>query len=243
MKNVTPHWSKQEALFLLKINPNQVTTNELNQNLFIKKCYHPANEKAAKDRIKSAAFLQLIMQSGFIACGVEQADCAITEAMNKTKLKGINMSYQKGKAEKLPYAKDSFNAVFCLDVLEHVKNAENFMQELLRVLQPGGVLFFDTANKTEMPTPIELKVIREKGNCALKIQKKHQWAVYVKPSVCPIKKPKSFSFLETSLPFISLADLYLKLKNNRIVNLLIKSITTSDIEREEKTFKGYAISA
>lgn len=46
-----------------------------------------------------------------------------------------------GIGEKLPFKSDSFDAVFSLAVLEHVKNPFECAQEIIRVLKPGGILY------------------------------------------------------------------------------------------------------
>lgn len=45
-----------------------------------------------------------------------------------------------GVAEELPFRDDSFDAVLCLNVLEHVKDPFRVARELMRVLKPGGEL-------------------------------------------------------------------------------------------------------
>lgn len=48
-------------------------------------------------------------------------------------------SFATGVGEALPFANDSFHAVLCYDVLEHVQDPEKTLAEVNRVLKPGGV--------------------------------------------------------------------------------------------------------
>lgn len=54
-----------------------------------------------------------------------------------------------GDAEKLPYKKDFFDAVFCLEMLEHVDDPEAVLSEIKRVLKKGGygVILVPSDNK------------------------------------------------------------------------------------------------
>lgn len=44
-------------------------------------------------------------------------------------------------AEKLPFGDESFDRVFCCSVLHHFSDLERAVQEISRVLRPGGILF------------------------------------------------------------------------------------------------------
>ena len=48
-------------------------------------------------------------------------------------------SFAAGVGEALPFANDSFDAVLCYDVLEHVQDPEETLVEICRVLKPGGL--------------------------------------------------------------------------------------------------------
>lgn len=47
---------------------------------------------------------------------------------------------RKGNIEDMPFKKESFDVVLCLDVLEHIKNDKKAVKEVYRVLRNGGNL-------------------------------------------------------------------------------------------------------
>lgn len=53
-------------------------------------------------------------------------------------LKKINLACSDGQA--LPFRDSKFDIVFCLEVLEHVKNPNQFIKEVFRVLRSNGIL-------------------------------------------------------------------------------------------------------
>lgn len=49
-------------------------------------------------------------------------------------------------AEGIPFGDETFDNVFCIEVLEHVHNPWNAISEIRRVLKPGGVLTISVPN-------------------------------------------------------------------------------------------------
>lgn len=76
-----------------------------------------------------------LSEAGYRAQGVDFAPDAITFGTGQ----GIS-GLQVVADEKLPYADASFDAITCMDVLEHLQDEQPALTEMRRVLKPGGVL-------------------------------------------------------------------------------------------------------
>ena len=82
--------------------------------------------------------------------GIDPSQGALDTAASHTEEQGLgqHIHYQQGYAESLPFADGSFSAIVCFDVLEHVHDLTATIEEIARVLAPGGVFVFDTINRT-----------------------------------------------------------------------------------------------
>jgi len=58
----------------------------------------------------------------------------------------LDEAHVVGSDHTLPFEDDTFDAVLCDWVLEHVSSPEKFLREVHRVLKKGGVFFFRTPN-------------------------------------------------------------------------------------------------
>jgi len=68
-----------------------------------------------------------------------------------------NISFKVGVAEKIPFKKNYFDEVYCIEVLEHVKDLEKSLKEIKRVLKNRGKLILSVPLK-------ESEVILKKFN-------------------------------------------------------------------------------
>ncbi len=94
--------------------------------------------------------------------GVDLSRGAIAVAKNHAAASGLSIRYLVGSADDLPLPDNSVDCIVCVDVLEHVRSVHdvhdvnnvhsvnNVLDEIRRVLRPGGVFLFDTINRTAL---------------------------------------------------------------------------------------------
>lgn len=59
---------------------------------------------------------------------------------------GIDIDIIDFNNDEFPFPDNSFDLVVSLAVIEHIKNTENFLSEINRILKKGGFVFFSTPN-------------------------------------------------------------------------------------------------
>jgi 2-polyprenyl-3-methyl-5-hydroxy-6-metoxy-1,4-benzoquinol methylase len=59
----------------------------------------------------------------------------------------LETSFIRGDALKLPFSSQSFDAIICAQVYEHVASEPALITEIERVIRPGGIVFFSGPNK------------------------------------------------------------------------------------------------
>jgi 2-polyprenyl-6-hydroxyphenyl methylase/3-demethylubiquinone-9 3-methyltransferase len=93
---------------------------------------------------------EALAEKGAVVTGIDPAAQAIDAARRHAEHSGHKIRYDVGVGEKLPYADRSFDAVVCVDVLEHVNDLARVLGEVARVLSPGGLFFYDTINRNPL---------------------------------------------------------------------------------------------
>ncbi len=77
--------------------------------------------------------------------GVDVAEDAIAYA--KKNWATLNAEFMVGSGTAIPFADKTFDAVAAFEVFEHIEKWGLFLQEIKRVLKPGGKLYMSTPNK------------------------------------------------------------------------------------------------
>lgn len=87
------------------------------------------------------SLLSVAINKGANVSGVDIDLDSIKRA--KRYLKGKKCQLIKVKDENLPFADNSFDAIFLFDVIEHVKDPKTTIKECYRVLKPKGLLYIE----------------------------------------------------------------------------------------------------
>ncbi|MEM9880798.1 MAG: bifunctional 2-polyprenyl-6-hydroxyphenol methylase/3-demethylubiquinol 3-O-methyltransferase UbiG, partial [Pseudomonadota bacterium] len=90
---------------------------------------------------------EALHECGAHVTGIDPAEKAIDAARARATNMGHDIRYDVGVGEHLPYADAAFDAVVCVDVLEHVSDLTQVIGEIARSLKPGGLFLFDTINR------------------------------------------------------------------------------------------------
>ena len=122
---------------------------------------------------------EALAKRGANVTGIDPAADAIAAARDHAKSEGLRIGYDTGMGEALPYDDASFDAVVCVDVLEHVTDLQKVLEEVARCLRPGGVFLFDTINRNPVARLATITVAED--ILRLLPRGTHDPAMFIKP--------------------------------------------------------------
>jgi 2-polyprenyl-6-hydroxyphenyl methylase/3-demethylubiquinone-9 3-methyltransferase len=136
---------------------------------------------------------------GYQMTGVEPAVASLDAARRHTQHLGLSerVSFVQGDAYDLSmFPEASFDGVVMADVLEHLYDLPAAVAQAWRVLRPGGVLVFDTINRTFASYVLAIALAQE----GLRIvpPHTHDWRMFVQPHELTILLQASGFLIDTS---------------------------------------------
>lgn len=72
-----------------------------------------------------------------------------------------SVTYEVADAYALPFHKESFDVITAMDFLEHVNEPEKIIEEISRVLKPGGIFIFHTFNRNQLSKLVVIKLVEK----------------------------------------------------------------------------------
>jgi 2-polyprenyl-6-hydroxyphenyl methylase/3-demethylubiquinone-9 3-methyltransferase len=116
---------------------------------------------------------------GYRVVGVDPSRPSLEEARRHAAKTGAPVEYREGSVYRLELETAGFDGVVISDVLEHLLDLPGAIAEMARVLKPGGVLAFDTVNRTWLSLfgaiLVAQKLLR------LIPDRTHDWRLFIQP--------------------------------------------------------------
>lgn len=94
----------------------------------------------------------LFARRGLTVSGVDISEKMLHHARQKAVEAGIKVDFRQADASRLPFPNESFGTVTCLLTIEFSNRPEDVVQEIYRVLRPGGHLILATLNRRSLWT-------------------------------------------------------------------------------------------
>ena len=120
-----------------------------------------------------------LAEQGYRVDGVDLSAGSL-EVARKRVPEGADAHFHVGDATALDAADGSYDAVLLFDMLEHVEDQRGVLAEAGRVVRPGGVVLFNTFNRTPLSWLVAVHgfrfVVREAPDHV------HVWRLFLPPS-------------------------------------------------------------
>lgn len=101
---------------------------------------------------------EVLARKGASVVGIDPSAPAVEAAREHARTQGLSIDYRLGAGESIPVDSGTVDCVVCVDVLEHVESVDRVLDEVRRVLKPGGMFLFDTINRTLLATFVIVKL-------------------------------------------------------------------------------------
>jgi len=117
---------------------------------------------------------------GFGVTGLDAAEANLEVARAHAETGGLQIGYRSATIETLAEAKEQFDAVLALEVVEHVADVDGFLAAVATVVRPGGILIASTINRT--PKSFLFAIVGAEYVLRWLPRGTHRWDRFVRPS-------------------------------------------------------------
>jgi len=174
-------WQPDSAFYQMRVFLNPVRVAYAKRTLIVEAGIDPQATRALDVGCGGGFLTEEIARMGFGTTGVDPAARSVEAAAAHARESGLDIRYGPGSGESLPFDDRSFGAVFCCDVLEHVRDLPKVLSEVSRVLKPEGVFCYDTFNRTWLSHLAAIRISQDWKPWAFMPPNLHVWRMFIKP--------------------------------------------------------------
>jgi 2-polyprenyl-6-hydroxyphenyl methylase/3-demethylubiquinone-9 3-methyltransferase len=174
-------WQSDSALYLIQSSVNPARVGYFKKKLFTELKADPQGKAALDVGCGGGILSEEIARMGFAVTGIDPSEHSLQIATSHAQAGNLRINYEQGTGEAIPYRDNSFNIVFCCDVLEHVRDVPKVIAEISRVLKPGGVFCYDTLNRTFKSKLVAINISQVWKRWAFAPPNIHVWEMFIKP--------------------------------------------------------------
>jgi 2-polyprenyl-6-hydroxyphenyl methylase/3-demethylubiquinone-9 3-methyltransferase len=89
-----------------------------------------------------------LARMGAHVTGLDAEPGAIVAAQEHARAKGLNITYRVGTSHELDAEHHRFDVVLALEVIEHTRKPQAFVDSLVPLIRPGGLVILSTLNRS-----------------------------------------------------------------------------------------------
>jgi 2-polyprenyl-6-hydroxyphenyl methylase/3-demethylubiquinone-9 3-methyltransferase len=173
-------WDDNGLLSLLKwvVNPWRVPYF---QRMLLQLKIDPNRKRALDVGCGGGLLAEEFAAMGFEVTGIDPSDRSLEAARAHAVRCGLSIDYRHGYGDKLPFEDESFDVVYCCDVLEHIRDWDAVIGEIVRVLKRSGVFFYDTINRTLYSKLTSIKIVQDWEYTRILPPRLHVWEMFITP--------------------------------------------------------------
>ena len=124
---------------------------------------------------------EALAHAGAVVTAIDLAPALLDVARLHLHESGVSVDYRQITVEDLATTETQpFDAITCMEMLEHVPDPESVIAACARLLKPGGKLFMSTLNRT--PVAFGAAIVGAEYVMRLLPRGTHHYAQFIKPS-------------------------------------------------------------
>jgi 2-polyprenyl-6-hydroxyphenyl methylase/3-demethylubiquinone-9 3-methyltransferase len=174
-------WDEDENMALLRTGMNPARFGYMRRVLAEDLAVDPRGKSCLDVGCGGGLLAEEFAKLGCRVAGVDPSRPSLETARAHAEQEGLEIEYVAAPAEELPFEDDTFDLVYCCDVLEHVDSVERTVAETARVLKPGGAYLYDTVNRTRRSRLVIIKLLQEWDATRCMEPHLHDWNMFIKP--------------------------------------------------------------